>query len=341
MQLDSEIEHYANRTKAISERYIIAEHQYQSSPLKLFDRKSGKFITQIGNKGRGNGEYSYVESCRIDEKEETILLFCALGSGMEISIYGFDGKFQRNLPLTESNLKIISSFSPDEDGNFTILSYDKEDEESKFRLVRQTYQGEEIQKVDIEAEEWVRSMDIVSYGDGYITYKTVNREGEKVGLHRYDFKENSVKLCFSVDCNYKTGGENGNPITFDYVELQKRYFAVRYDIEEYKNGEYVGYMMAPRDLLMVNKKGLTGGRVRFENDIFGYNIRFGSFLYSCKDAPGYYSYTIDAIKLVEALEKLKTERTEELSDKLSARIDELMNAIDIEGNSVIIYGKIK
>lgn len=327
--------------RAISERYIVGEKQ--SGPLKLYDIKSGKFVAQIGNKGRGNGEYTYVISCKIDEKKEVILLYCTQGSKMGISIYGFDGKFQKYLPLAEGNFEKINTYSFDLDDNFTIISSKVEDENTKFRIVRQNYEGEEIQKADFDTDKWIKTVTNVSSGDVYMTFQTNNNDGEKIALYRYDFKDNSAKACFSIDCNYKTRNDNGGPITFDYIETPNRYFAVRYDTEIFKNDEGlpVGLVLTTKDILMTNKKDLTGGSVRFENDIFGYPLNFANFSFYCKKTSGYYLYNSEAIELFEKLEKVKAERGESLSAELSSRIDELMDYIDIEGNPIVIYGKLK
>lgn len=52
---------------AISENYILT-----GRTLKLFDRKTGKFITQVGNQGRGPGEYALLYDVQISEKDNRI-----------------------------------------------------------------------------------------------------------------------------------------------------------------------------------------------------------------------------------------------------------------------------
>ena len=37
------------------------------TPFKLFDRATGKFLRNIGNIGRGPGEYRYISMAQIDE----------------------------------------------------------------------------------------------------------------------------------------------------------------------------------------------------------------------------------------------------------------------------------
>lgn len=84
----------------ISENYIGIGGSMQQ-PYKLYDRKSGKFLHNVGNLGRGPGEYMNVYSSVIDEKSGQVYL---LGWNAEsVQVYDIaTGEFKNEIPLKYS-----------------------------------------------------------------------------------------------------------------------------------------------------------------------------------------------------------------------------------------------
>jgi hypothetical protein len=72
----------------ISENYILTS-SWQNEPFKLFS-KTGKFLTNIGSKGRGPGEYGNVYDVQIDEANNRIYLLPWTSD--KILVYDLTGK---------------------------------------------------------------------------------------------------------------------------------------------------------------------------------------------------------------------------------------------------------
>lgn len=75
VQLDNSTEEaYTGIFKlGISDNYLVTSTP-QNIPVKLFSRKDGRFIRNIGTKGQGPGEYRTIWNIMIDEKQERIHL---------------------------------------------------------------------------------------------------------------------------------------------------------------------------------------------------------------------------------------------------------------------------
>ncbi len=73
-----------------------------------FDRE-GKFITHIGRRGRGPGEYTWVDALSVDEVNERVYLNASSG----VLEYTWDGKFLRTIPRQTFNegTRYVSSAS--------------------------------------------------------------------------------------------------------------------------------------------------------------------------------------------------------------------------------------
>ena len=56
----------------VFDNYIVMEGGL--TPTKLFERKTGKFIGNVGNNGRGPGEYLAIYSLQIDEEKGNIYM---------------------------------------------------------------------------------------------------------------------------------------------------------------------------------------------------------------------------------------------------------------------------
>ena len=101
VQLDSSTdEAYTGIFKlGISDNYLVTSTP-QNIPVKLFSRKDGRFIRNIGTKGQGPGEYRTIWNIMIDEKQERI----HLGEPFQDKIHTYDmnGKYHAeetiNLP---------------------------------------------------------------------------------------------------------------------------------------------------------------------------------------------------------------------------------------------------
>ena len=110
VQLDNSTEEaYTGIFKlGISDNYLVTSTP-QNIPVKLFNRKDGRFIRNIGAKGQGPGEYRTIWNIMIDEKQERIHL--GGPSYDKIFTYDLDGKYHAeetiNLPRGVRNKYVM------------------------------------------------------------------------------------------------------------------------------------------------------------------------------------------------------------------------------------------
>ena len=81
----------------ISDNYIIF-FDGTTSELLLFDG-SGRFIRKIAQRGKGPGEYNFVQDLAIDEHNNIIYVLC--NDNRKIFKYNFQGSFLGNILLTK------------------------------------------------------------------------------------------------------------------------------------------------------------------------------------------------------------------------------------------------
>lgn len=88
----------------VSDNYVLTG----IAEMKLFERKTGKYIGNVGHNGRGPGEYlSGIYCAQIDEKARNIYMLSYSGTGepQQILVYDLNGKWRsKDIPL--------ASFSP-------------------------------------------------------------------------------------------------------------------------------------------------------------------------------------------------------------------------------------
>ena len=106
---------------AISQNYI-AVYSYDYSPLKLFSRKDGKYIRDIGSRGQGPGEYDMVLYAQIDEDSNSIYLLSSQSN--VILVYDINGTYLRSILLPAS----VESFW------FSVKVLQKLDSSEKYDL---------------------------------------------------------------------------------------------------------------------------------------------------------------------------------------------------------------
>ena len=103
---------------AISDHYI-GIYSDSEECFKLFDRATGKFLRNIGNIGRGPGEYRYISMAQIDESCGRIWISTKLMN----KIYSYDiqtGKLSEDIPLAYK-----SDGSPNQGYAFMVDSLSK------------------------------------------------------------------------------------------------------------------------------------------------------------------------------------------------------------------------
>ena len=86
----------------VSDSHILVEDY---DDVFLYTRQ-GKFLTKVGQKGQGSGDYVYIICMALDENNQEIHILAKDG----MKTYGFDGKFKRNVSLL--SYELFSNFDP-------------------------------------------------------------------------------------------------------------------------------------------------------------------------------------------------------------------------------------
>jgi hypothetical protein len=81
---------------ALTEDYIIARNQGRYESLLVFDRRTGKFVREIGTMGRGPNEYSFIPLDFYDSNKKIIY---TLGSNENIITFGLNGDYLGDIKL--------------------------------------------------------------------------------------------------------------------------------------------------------------------------------------------------------------------------------------------------
>lgn len=102
-----------------AEWYILT----RDSNILKFD-KSGRFITSVGSKGNGPGEYMRVNTMCVSDGK----VYVIEGNQNKVCVYDTDGKWEKDIPETGC-LKFSISMKPMDDGRFMVangISFDKD-----------------------------------------------------------------------------------------------------------------------------------------------------------------------------------------------------------------------
>jgi len=338
VKLDNKVEAFVSETGVtIGEKYILVTMGGISKvPYKLFD-KSGKFITNIGNFGKGPNEYNY--ACNIpqlDEINNCIYLLPLLSS--QIFVYDMIGNYldpiglsyrctraRMHVDLADSSVTIITV--PLEKGRYSAPCF----------AWSQTVSGEMIHCLspdflsienhhvlggwsDVYSNRNVKELDFFINN----SYKPRNDT-----LYHYDIKNNQIIPKFSVDF-----GKRQIPI-HSYFELPYHYMG---DICEKKEAEDLpgGYIALCSKNFIVDKTNLKGSYFKLVNDFLG-NIEID---WPCRRfTNGYYSVNYEPVNLLELLENSLTNNT--MIPEMREKLTDLKNSIKETDNNYILYAKLK
>lgn len=147
IQLDSEPYGYCTHIINVSENYITGYVQNENT-VKLFDRKTGKFLCKIGDRGNGQGEYTQFNNVYISKDEKNVFLH-TYPANKEIRVYGIDGAYQSSIPVTYNEKMNVSSFYVDNDAKRVVLAFSSLAEDAESILIVQDFEGNVIQSIDV------------------------------------------------------------------------------------------------------------------------------------------------------------------------------------------------
>lgn len=292
-----------NTPLAISQNYIAARGD-MSTPAKLFNRKTGAFIANLGHTGRGQGEYFSITNLKIDERSASVYLLPMMSD--KLLRFGFDGNLTNSYPLVDVINK--GAFKIDvEAQRITVANMPFQN--SKYVVWTQDFDGKVINGVDAvpytvtNYDGEMFHMDNTTNFDLFLTSQN--------SLWNYDDQTNKLESVFSIDLLGKKG-------YYVLVELPTIYMCSIF------GGD------VPRGNLFVDKETMEGGWYKLTNDLLG-GINDSGFFWS-----GYYQWNVEPLMLIEKLEPLR----EKATGKARERIDYILDNVKEDDNNVIILGKL-
>jgi hypothetical protein len=309
----------------ISDNYILIKES-QPIPYKLFERKTGKFLTNIGSFGQGPNEYTNIYDQQLDESNNRIYLLP--WAAKKILVYDLKGKALNPIPLCNDAPK--GKFKVDTKAGtvtISILPFTG----APAVVWKQTVDGKLLNSIapDHIALRPDYSNEVNVYkGDGVFDFYIFSFAPRADTLYRYDSSANKLLPLFTLD--FKGKGLN----IHGYSEISGYYFG---DISEPKQvNEYITTTQNHR-FFIVDKKSLKGSYFTLENDFLG-NIEIAWPTYSFNS--GYYIYNADPGNLRDGLENLLNSG-KKLTPEMRAKLTKLKDSITDNDNNYILYAKLK
>jgi hypothetical protein len=325
----------------VSDNYIVVTSStFGNLPAKLFERKTGKYISDLGAIGQGPGEYgSDIYHTQIDEENNRIYLIPRM-MPKEILSYNLQGNFEEYIPVMKRVPK-------------SIFYVNKKDSTAIVTVAMLPFAGTPNLIWTIKSAPRFYGI-VQSYPVGHLSvdidfsneiYGGFNNEGifdfhifcffkpRVDSLYHYDIEKNILTPVFTLDF----GGSEIS--THAYRELPQHYtgnVAVMQKTvavsEKYTETTNVS------KYYIVDKKTLKASYFRLKNDFMG-GIEVDNPIWRFKN--GYFSQNCDPSVLLEQLENTLVSN-KKLSEKMRAKLTELKNSINEDrDNNYILYAKLK
>ena len=309
----------------ISDNYILVETAAQR-PFKLFDRKTGAFITNIGELGSEPNQYRGVYYSQFDEKNDHIYILPVLSP--KIHVFNLKGEPQPAIPLRYASPKGVFKVNfAEKKVAVAILPFLEE----QAMAWEQTFTGKLLKSIPpghlsipVEFEYDISTSNAVDEFDFFVLPRIPKNDT----LYNYNTAENRLDPQFTFD--FKKG------------DLSAYYFSQTKDY-------YIGRIVMPKKedddphaepdnrLFIIDKATLKGSYFSVVNDFLGdLKIEWPVYDFS----RGYYTFNFDPQELHDKLEETLNENTE-MSAGMRAKMETLKNSITDKDNSYIFYGKLK
>lgn len=328
---------------AVSENYFAIHHV--NHPVKLYNRKNGKFLGNIGRKGNGPGEYVQVWNVEIDEPTNRIYL--VNNNRNVIYSYDINGKFYGNetIRLSEGNRlergKVFFNKNKDRIIIFQTpyVSYQRSNnslpEVGNLCLV-QNFSGRLINKIPSaqyqvprnDSEVWAYHIDSRSpiYQCGIIPYYDCRKDT----IYHYNVETNELYPVY-------TSNMYTDKLTIVFSkETPLHYYTYQ---QTYKKGTMVNpEFRTGYKLFQVEKKTGKGQYIRVVNDYLG-GIEFDVDYWFHDIRDDYVVYYWEPLVLLEHLEEALDNN--EMTTEVRERVMNLKNSLDENDNNVMMICKFK
>ena len=323
----------------VTDNYILLRPADVVSPVKLFTRK-GRYVADIGGVGQGPGEYLYLFSWLVDEKENRIYL--GPGRTDKVLVYDLKGNYlpdevirfgeivhksQIWVDYDKKNVVVVTlPFSANVNSNFAI---------SKNVCWVQNREGDIVHRIPVNHYGLIGD-----YSNGLVACRNVDAISFSIfedpmlrtrpdTLYHYDAVKNIITPCFTID---HVVSENQSVCTVLY-ETSRSYWA---QVTLYPNNlsSSVSSVRLPAFNVCVSKKDGNVRRIdRFTDPLLGLSHLFLMM------NNGYICISYDPLELMDALDKVLTQT--DLEPDVRKRATDLRNSLHENDNDILIIGKLK
>ena len=345
IQMDSVQEAFTKIFKvAVSKNYFAIHHT--NHPVKLYNRKSGKFLGNIGRKGNGPGEYVQLWNVEIDEPTNRIYLIN--NNQNVIYSYDFNGNFYGNetIRLSEGNrlerCKVFFDKNKDRIIIFQTpyVSYQRSNNslsEVENLCLVQNFSGRLINKIPSaqyqvprnDSEVWAYHIDSRSpiYQCGIIPYYDCRKDT----IYHYNVETNELYPVY-------TSNMYTDKLTIVFSkETPLHYYTYQ---QTYKKGTMVNpEFRTGYKLFQVEKKTGKGQYIRVVNDYLG-GIEFDVDYWFHDIRDDYVVYYWEPLVLLEHLEEALANNNE-MTTEVRERVLQLKDSLDENDNNVMMICKFK
>ncbi|MDR2036975.1 MAG: 6-bladed beta-propeller [Bacteroidales bacterium] len=316
----------------IGEQHILVKGS-GDNPYKLFT-KDGKYITNIGARGRGAGEYGNVYDEFLDEKHNRIYILP--WSTNSILVYDLKGKVLDpvRLPMNVPKGKIFVDPS-----GTTVSVLAVPFTGSPYIVWTQKISGELVSGI-APGHLAINPRDASGSFTGFNNEAASSKNTSNIDiflstfgarldtLYHYDIKGNKLIPKFAMKY-----GSSKVPI-FWYAEWPHHYVG---NLAEPKQISESMTTTTKNVFFIIEKSSLKGSFFKLYNDFLGdMEIGWPSFAFS----NGYYIKNYDPGDLIEDLEKLLSSN-KKMSSDMRKKLTDLKNSVKETDNNYIFYAKLK
>ncbi|MFI3263428.1 MAG: 6-bladed beta-propeller [Rikenellaceae bacterium] len=331
IQLDSDPDAYVSSYPSpyISENYLIFTPQ--QGQAKLFSRKTGKFLANIGSRGKGPGEYTYINYCAVNEKRGTIYIVGQFAAEW-INEYDLSGKFIRKIPLAGDRAFDHTCFTIDDDKDIiTVYACPQ-----NAIVWQQDFEGNaltDLVKIPRKTKLFIQKINMT--GDSFNIYAN-NFYNKQDTLFKYDKSSHSLKPIFTIKINEASEVENLDDTKYSatYLETPSHLLSVISETKIESANRGTSMRSIPLNYIAVNKKNLSASYIKLHND----------YLYNW--SPTYISADKDCFiqccnyeSLTYLRENMTDEQRENMNPNMLQRLEDLYEDIDEESNTIVLLGK--
>ena len=323
----------------VTDNYILLRPADVVSPVKLFTRK-GRYVADIGGVGQGPGEYLYLFSWLVDEKENRIYL--GPGRTDKVLVYDLKGNYlpdevirfgeivhksQIWVDYDKKNVVVVTlPFSANVNSNFAI---------SKNVCWVQNREGDIVHRIPVNHYGLIgdysnalvarRNVDAISFSISEVPMLRTRPDT----LYHYDAVKNIITPCFTID---HVVSENQSACTVLY-ETSRSYWA-QGTLYPNNLSSSVSSVRLPAFNVCVSKKDGNVRRIdRFTDPLLGLSHLFLMM------NNGYICISYDPLELMDALDKVLTQT--DLEPDVRKRATDLRNSLHENDNDILIIGKLK